>query len=114
MHNDSIQCQDLLKQDQALRDSDTSTLVSALTEPHFDLMTRVKIGELLAAAGDPRILSPEDDGYWTLATREGSHFASIVAWSPRSGDGSSILVMPTIHSGVRRVFSGVIQTVHLE
>ena len=73
MHNDSISSvKDLLKQDPStLRDSDTSTLVSALTEPHFDLMTRVKIGELLAAAGDPRILSPEDDGYWTLVTRKG-------------------------------------------
>ena len=48
-----------------------SDLLTALTEAKLDLMTRVKIGECLSTAGDPRILTPDRADYWTLVTRKG-------------------------------------------
>ena len=53
-----------------LREGDISILVNAITDNQLDLITRVRIGEFLSLAGDPRLLTPGDDGYWTLVTRK--------------------------------------------
>ena len=78
MDNDSLSSisnssiQKLLAQDPSTySEQNISDLLTALTGVQLDLMTRVKIGECLSIAGDPRILTPDRADYWTLVTRKG-------------------------------------------
>ena len=98
-----------------LREGDISILVNAITDNQLDLITRVRIGEFLSLAGDPRLLTPGDDGYWTLVTRKeislliGRFMVTTSEWrqfiAPKP--------MPTTLTGVKLDFVGVIQSVHL-
>ena len=68
----SAAIQSLMAQDPSTYSSaNIAALLSAITNTNLDLVTRVKLGELLSTAGDPRIFSPEDSEYWTLVTRKG-------------------------------------------
>lgn len=70
LHKKEIQ--QLLQQDPNTYDQDQlDVLTKALTDSSYGAQTRVRIGECLSRAGDPRLRTPSDTDYWTLVTRKG-------------------------------------------